>query len=105
MAEERCVEPQHELLQTPELNEAECEGDVVAEIAEIAEMIVDALQLEQDGPQPKRPRRRRDGCNAFDRLRIGPGICNGGIAAHAARQASAIAERHAFRALLDPLCL
>ena len=54
VAEQREVRAQHVLLQARELREAEREAAVVAEIAEVAQVVGDALALERERAQPQR---------------------------------------------------
>src|SRR5207249_532748 len=73
VAEELGVGPQQVFLQPPELEKAERKRDIVAEVAEVTEVVGDALELEQDAAQRQRaPRRLGPGC-AFDRHRPRPG--------------------------------
>ena len=60
------------------------EGGVVADGAEIAEMIGDALDLGHQRAQPCRARRRRGAERGLDRAGIGEGVSDGQIAADAA---------------------
>ena len=53
MAEQRGVVAQHLLLEYPELGEAERQRDVVAQIAEIAQMIGDTFAFQQQCTHPQ----------------------------------------------------
>src|SRR5438128_464867 len=54
VAEELGVGPQQVFLQPPELEKAERKRDIVAEVAEVTEVVGDALELEQDAAQRQR---------------------------------------------------
>src|SRR5207302_2531123 len=87
----------------PELEKPERQGDVVAEVAEVAQVIGDALELQQNAAQHYRARRRLSAGRALDRHRPGPGVGDRRVAADAPGEARAFFERHSFEALLDPL--
>ncbi len=101
--ERALVEPQHVLAQPGELGEAEREPAVVAEVAEVAQMVADALALEGERAQPRGARRRCDAGDGFQRLRVGARIRDGPVAGNASRQPVPLGERHRLEALFDPL--
>src|SRR2546428_4661004 len=103
VAEELGVQPQQVLLQAPELEEAEGERDVVAQVAEVAEVVGDALELQKDAPQRERPGGRLGPGRAFDGHGVGPRVGDGGVAAYASGQLGAFLERHRLEELLDAL--
>ena len=105
VAEQRVVQAQHVLLETGELRQSESKARIVAEEPEIAEMVGDALALEQQCAQPDRPRRRCCARCAFDRHRIRPRISNRRIAGNARRQPRTLQHVHLFEALFDALVL
>ena len=63
---------QQPLLQARELRQAEGEPGIVAERAEVAEVVGDALELERQRAQPGRARRARTVRHALERLAVGP---------------------------------
>src|SRR5690242_14427868 len=60
------------LLQARELCQPEREARIVAECAEIAQVIGDPLELEEQRSQPERPARYGARGDALERLAIGP---------------------------------
>ena len=52
MAEQRRVQPQHILLQPRQLRQAERQAGIVGEEAQIAQMVGDALALQEQRAQP-----------------------------------------------------
>src|SRR5207247_2472202 len=105
VAEESRVSPQQVFLEPPELGKTERKRDVVAEVAEVAEVVGDALELEQDAAQRKRPGRRLSPGGAFDRHRVRPGVGDRGVAGHAAGELRPLFQRHLLEAFLDAFVL
>src|SRR5207253_863532 len=101
VAEELRVGPQQVFFQPPELEKAERKRDVVAEIAQVAEVIGNTLELEQDAAQRKRPGRRLGPGGAFDCHCVRPSVGDRGVAGDSARELRALFERHLLEALLD----
>ncbi len=91
------------LLQPRELRQAEREAAVVAERAEVAEVVRDALALEQERAQPKRPPRRPCAGRVLERHGVGPGEGDRAVARDAARKARALGKGQGLEALLNPL--
>src|SRR5262249_44193224 len=94
MAEKARVQAQQVLLEARELREPECEAAVVAEIAEIAEMVGDALALEQQRPQPQAALWRHRPRSRLERHRVGPGVPDGAVARDPAGETRPIGEAH-----------
>ena len=105
VAEKLAVQPQHIFLEYPELGEAECQRHVVTQVAEVAEVVVDALQLEQHGAQRQGAGRWRGAGDAFHRLGVGPGIGHGAVAADPPGELRALFQIHALEAFFDALVL
>ena len=84
MAKRLGVQAQHVFLQARELRQAEGEASIVAEIAEIAEMIGDALALEAERAQPNCARRNAQRQDALDRLCVRPCVGDRAIARYPA---------------------
>ena len=103
MAERGEIGPQHILLQARELGEAERETGVVAEVAQVAQVVGDALALEQERAQPRGARRHRRCRDRLQRLRVRPRVGDGAVAGHATGEPVAVADRHRLEALLDAL--
>src|SRR2546426_3626294 len=103
MAEQRRIQAQQVFLEAPELEKPERQRDVVTEVAEVAQVIGDTLELQQDAAQRRRARWRLSAGRALDRHRPGPGVGDRRVPADAAGEARAFFERHGFEALLDPL--
>ena len=100
------VQPQHVLLQPGKLRQPEREAGVVADEAEVAQMIGDALALEQQRAQPARALGGVKRGGALGGHRIGPGIGDGRIAAHAPRQPRAVQQAACdSKRFSMPLCL
>jgi hypothetical protein len=105
MPPEPRVQPQPVLLQTGELREAEREAGVVAEGAEVPEVIGDALPLEEHRAERRCTRRDDRPGELLHRHRVGPRERHGGVPAHAPGERHALVERHRLEALLDALVL
>jgi len=103
MAEQRGIVAQHLLLQYPELGEAERQSHIVAEITQVAEVVGDALALQQQRAKPQRAIRRRDVGDALCRHRIGPGIGHGAVAADPPGEFRPLLQAQALEAFLDAL--
>ena len=79
------------LLEPGELRQPEGESGIVAERAEIAQMIGEALELERKRAQPRaRAPAAASPAMPFERLAVGPGEGHGGIAGDARREAMAV---------------
>ncbi len=74
------VEAEHILFQARELGEPEREAAVVAEITEIAQMVGDALALEQQGAQPRCAIVDFQARDRLDGLRVRPAVCDRAVA-------------------------
>ena len=105
MAEQRLAHAQPVFPEPRKLRKPEREPCIIAEKAQVPQMLADALSLEQQRAQPQRSWRRRGPGDAFDRHRVGPGVRHCGIARHASREPGALGERHRLEALLDALVL
>ena len=105
VAEDLGVQPQPVLLEAHELGEAEGQGGIVAERAEVAEVVGDALALQHQRPQQEGARRRRDAAGRLDGRGIGPGVGTGRIAGNAADEPRARRHVVADEQLLDALVL
>ena len=103
MSERRRVLAQHVFAQARELREAERESAVVADRAEIAQMVREALALEAQRAQPRCARGRHGAREAFDGLRIRPRIGDRAVARHAPGEPSGVEHRQRLEALFDPL--
>ena len=97
------VQAQYILLKPRELGEPERESAVVAEVAQIAKMVGDALALETKGTQARRARRNGDPGDRLGRLRVGPRVGDGAVAGNAPGESVALCQRECFEALLDSL--
>ena len=95
--------PQEVLLQPRELRQTECKPGVVADRAQIPEMIGAALELEREGPQQWRPRRQVMGRHTLQRLAIRPRKRDGGIAGNARREPVALEQPKLREPPLDAL--
>src|SRR5260370_37825561 len=105
MAEQLVMQPQQLFFQPPELEKTERQGNVVAEIAEITEVIRDPLLLQGDPPQRGRARRRLDAAGRLERHGVRPGVRDRRVTAHAAGEARSVRGAQRLEALLDPLVL
>ena len=105
MAEKFAVQPQPVFLEAHELGKAEGQRGVVAERAQIAEVVGDALALQHQGAQQEGARRRADAAGGLDGAGIGPGVGAGRVARDAAGQARALGEVFADEQPLDALVL
>ena len=105
VTEQRCVAAQQILLEAQELRQAEGQAAVVAEIAEVTEVVGKALALEQQGTQLEGARRRRRAGERFERHRVGPGVGHGAVARDAAGEPRPLEQRQRLEALLDALVL
>jgi len=94
---------QPDFLQARTLRQPECEPGIVAERAEVAEVIGDALAFQGERAQPLRTRRHDGSRDALECLAVRPREGNGRIARDACCQAMAIGEPHLREALLDSL--
>src|SRR3989454_10783766 len=103
MAEQRGIQAQQVFLEAPELEKPERQRDVVAEVAEVAQVIGNALELQQNAAQCRRARRKLSASRALDRHRPRPGVGDRRVPADAPGEARAFFERHGLEALLDPL--
>jgi hypothetical protein len=83
--------------------EPEREPAVVAEVAEVAEVVRDALALERERPQPQRPRGRHDPGESLDCHRVGPGVRDRAVAGDAPGERPAADEIAALEQLVDRL--
>ena len=91
------------LLHPRELGERERKSRIVAERAQVAQVIGEALELEAKRAQPDRPVRHEASGHAFDRLTVGPREGDGGVARNARREAMAFQDRELREACLDAL--
>jgi hypothetical protein len=103
VAEKARVQAQQVLLESRELRQPEREPAVVAEIPEIAEVVGDALALEQECPQPRAATRHAGAGGALERHRVGPSIGDRAVARDPAGEACALGQAHRFEAPLDAL--
>src|SRR2546423_13835813 len=94
-----------DFFQSPELEETEAKRDVVAEIAEIAQMVCEPLAFKRDRAQQCRARRNVEARRRFDRHGVGPGERDRGIAADAAGELCAFLDAERLEALFNPLVL
>ncbi len=101
MTEQRGVVAQHLFLEYPELGETERQCDVIAQIAEIAQMIGDTFAFQQQGSHPQGAAGRCYVGNAFCRHGVGPGIGHSAVAAHTPGQFGALPQAHALETFLD----
>ena len=68
-------------------------ADVVAEGAEVGDVVVEAFEFEQHGPQRGALRRALDAEGVFDRQAVGEGVADGGVAADAFGELDAVRRR------------
>ena len=105
MAEGSIARAQHPLAQHAAMGMHEREGGVVADGADIAEMIGETLQFGHQRPQPDRARRNLDAERGFDRAgkgkRIGDGAVAGRPAGKLAARSMVGAGHQALDALVD----
>ena len=74
MAEDAVVQPQPVFLEAHELREGEAECRVVAQRAEVSQVIRHTLALEHEGAQPSRARGRCESEQRLRRLRVRPRV-------------------------------
>ncbi len=103
LAEGRLGRAQQPLLQAQELREPEGEARVVAERAEVAEVVGDALELERERPQPRGARRQLDRAHLLERPAVRPRAGDGRVAGHAGGEAMPLEDRQIGEASLDAL--
>ena len=72
VAEQAGVLPHPVFLEAEKLGQAEGEGGIIAQRAEIAQMVGDALAFQQQRAHGKRARRRLDAARRLDRSGVGP---------------------------------
>src|SRR5438552_4068179 len=101
MPEQGGVVSQQVFLHARELGQPERQAAVVAEGAKVAEVVRDALALEQQRAQPERPcgHFARRGC--LQRHGIRPGKCHAAVAGDARGEPSPFLQRQRFEAFLD----
>ncbi len=80
------VGAEHNLLQAMELIQEERESHVIADSAQVAQMVRDPLPLEEQRPQPMGPVGHNAPGQRFNSLAVGQAVGNGGIARYAGRQ-------------------
>src|ERR1035437_4320263 len=102
MTEQLALQAQQVLLQPPELKKAEREPDVAAEVAEIAQVVGDALEFEHDSPETERAAGRLGAAGALDCHGVGPGVSDGGITGHTPGEFGALGQGHGLEKLLYP---
>ncbi len=103
LAERLLGGPQQQLLQARELREAECESRIVAECAEVAEVIRDALELERQRTQHQPSARHGDGRHVLERLAVGPRERHARVSRDARGEAVSVQDRQLGEAPLDAL--
>src|SRR5205085_6633418 len=81
----------------------EGEASIVAEVAQVAEMVGDALALETNRTQHRRARWHGQIGNRFGGLGVRPRIGDGAVAGNAPGEPVRFRERKCLEALLDPL--
>src|SRR5260221_4620882 len=103
MAEGDEVRAQHVLLQPRKLREAERESAVVAEVAQIAEVIGEALTLERQRAQPSGAHRDRQLRDRLHRLRVRPRVSHRAVAGDASGETISVEDSERLEALFDAL--
>ncbi len=89
--------------QARELGQPETQRGIVAERAEVAEVIRDPFALEQQRTQPMRPRWDRTGGRGLEGHAVGPGTGHRRVARDPARQAVRLERRQLREAAVDAL--
>ena len=79
------------------------EGDVGRQRADVGDVVVDALELQQDHPQGAGPRAAPRRRQTLDRVRVRQRVPDGGVAGDRFREEQSVPPRQAFEALLDAL--
>ena len=79
------------------------EGDVGRDRADVGDVVVQPLQLEEHRPQVAGASRHLDARQPFDGVRIGQGVPDRGVAGDRLGQEQAVAPRELLEALLDAL--
>ncbi len=105
MAEQPMVQSQPVFLQAQKLREAEGEGGIVAQSAEVAQMIGHALAFQHQRAQQQGPRRYLDPARRLDRVGVGPGVGAGRVAGNAAHQTRTLRHIGTDEQLFDALVL
>src|SRR5262249_49856168 len=103
MSERAGVRAQHGLFEARDVRQSEGKAAVVAEIAQVAEMIGDALALEAERAEDDRARWHGELRDRFGGLRIGPGVRHRAIARDPAGEPIPVPDRQLLEALLDAL--
>ena len=103
VAEALLAAPLPELAQAPELGEREGEGDVVADGADVPEVVRDALALGEDRAQVQRPGRDHAAHRPLEGLAGRPGVGDGGVPGDPAGEPGESLGIAADRRLLDAL--
>ncbi len=96
-------QPQPVLAQARELGQAEGQRGVVAECAEVAQVVGDALAFEHQRAQPGRALGNLALPRRFQRHAIGPGVGHGRVARHPAGEPVRFQRRQLGEAALDAL--
>ena len=95
MAEAGVRRAQHAFAQDAALRMHERKRSIVADRADVAEVVGDALELRHQGAQINRTRRNLDLERPFDRVREGERIGDRAVARGAAGQSRSLLERSA----------
>ncbi len=103
VAEQFGGEPQPVFLQPPELHEAEGQGDVVAEVAEVAQVIGDTLDFQEQGAQPHGTVGHLARGGGFHCHAVGPGVGAVRVAGNAPGELGASIDVHPLEALFRAL--
>src|SRR5215472_13706735 len=92
---------QEQLLQPRELSEPEGKAGIVAQRTQIAQVVGDALELQIQRPQPRRPRGNLDLSDSLDGLTIRPGEGHSRVPRDARCEPVPFQYRKLSEALLD----
>ena len=103
MAEHGGVLAQPVLPEAHELREREAEGGVVAQRAQVAQVVGHPFPFQQQRAQPPRARRRHHAQQRLRGLRVGPREGDGGVARDAPGEAVALGDGERLEALVDAL--
>ncbi len=77
------VEPQQLFADALSVCVGECESDVVGQRTQVGDVVVEPLELDEQGPQPVYLVGEFDPERVLDREAVGQRVCNGGVAADA----------------------
>jgi len=97
------VQPQQLLADPETVRVAEGETRVVDDHADVGDVVVEALELEQDDAEPPGARRRLAAGERLERLAVGQGVADARVARDALGEPGSLVERQRLEELLGAL--